>query len=64
MNPEDLNYGKLTDEQVKQLLDAFKDPSLRERIIEAGKKQAEKFSWDLSAQKHYESYKKALEGNS
>lgn len=38
-------------------------PSTRNELIEKGKKQAAKFSWDLSAKKHFESYHKALKGD-
>lgn len=46
--------------QMSLALEKVLNPATRMELIEKGKKQAVKFSWDLSAKKHFESYHKAL----
>jgi glycosyltransferase involved in cell wall biosynthesis len=46
--------------QIGLALEEVSSPSKRIELIEKGKIQAAKFSWDLSAKKHFESYKMAL----
>lgn len=46
--------------QMEKSFERVLEDSVRTRLIELGKKQAMKFSWDLSAKKHWECYQKAL----
>jgi glycosyltransferase involved in cell wall biosynthesis len=46
--------------QIGLALEEISNPSKRIELIEKGKIQAAKFSWDLSAKKHFESYQMAL----
>ncbi len=55
-----LLFNPFNENKIEQAMEAIVKPTTRTELIEAGKKRAKVFSWDLSAQQHFESYSKAL----
>ena len=57
-----LLFDPFDEDKMGRSLEDILVPATRATLIEAGKKQAGKFSWNLTAEQYYDVYKKTLKG--
>ncbi|MFM8313890.1 MAG: glycosyltransferase family 1 protein, partial [Deltaproteobacteria bacterium] len=59
-----LFFDPFDENKIASAIEDVLAPETRNRLIQAGREQARKFSWEKSATQHYESYHRALENHS